>query len=100
MKTLTVSAALLTAMAFVGGAYAQQAPTPSQTQPTNQQCTGARADAPKKIEGTVTKVDPQTGTVTVRTHDGKQQEFKGSKETISEYKVGDQLEANLRAGNC
>lgn len=99
MKMLTVSAALVAATAFAAGAYAQ-APTPNQTQPTNKQCTGARADAPKKIEGTVTKVDPNSGMITVRTHDGKQQEFRGSKETISEYKVGDQLEANLRAQNC
>ncbi len=100
MKMLTISAALVAATAFAAGAYAQQAPTPNQTQPTNKQCTGARADAPKKIEGTVTKVDPNSGMITVRTRDGKQQEFKGSKETISEYKVGDQLEANLRAQNC
>ena len=93
MKTLVISMALAFAIAFAlaAGAYAQQAPA----QPTAQ-CT-ARADAPKKIEGTVTKVDTKSGMITVRTNDGKQQEFRGSADTVKEYKVGDKLEANLRA---
>ena len=53
MTTLVVSMALAFAIAFAlaAGAYAQQAPAQS-----NAQCTPARADAPTKIEGTVTKV--------------------------------------------
>jgi hypothetical protein len=101
MKTLTISAALLAAATmFAGAVFGQAQPNPAQTQPTNKVCTGARADAPKKIEGEVVKVDPKTRTITVRTHDGKQQEFQGSAETVKDYKVGDKMEANLRDQNC
>jgi Cu/Ag efflux protein CusF len=96
MKTLVVSMALAAAIAFAlaAGAYAQQTPAPAQS---NTQCTPG---APKKIEGTVTKVDTKSGMITLRTNDGKTQEFRGSAETVKEYKVGDKLEANLRAQNC
>jgi uncharacterized low-complexity protein len=95
MKTLAISMALAAAIAFAlaAGAYAQQTPAPAQS---NAQCNPARADAPKKIEGTVTKVDRKSGMITVRTTDGQTQEFRGSAEAVKEYKVGDKLEANLR----
>ena len=102
MKTLVIGAALLAAVVmFAGAAFSQtQPPDPSQTQPTNKVCTGARADAPKKLEGKVVKIDHARGTLTVRTHDGKLQDFEGSRETVREYKLGDELEATLRLQNC
>jgi hypothetical protein len=104
MKTLTIGAALLAAIVmFAGAAFSQtQGPVPdaSKTQPTNQVCTGARADAPKKLEGKIVKIDHGRGTLTVRTHDGKLQDFEGSQETVREYKLGDELEATLRMQNC
>ena len=102
MKTLAISAALLAAVVmFAGAAFSQtQVPDASKTQPTNEVCTGARADAPKKLEGKVVKIDHERGTLTVRTHDGKMQDFEGSRETVREYKLGDELEATLRPQNC
>lgn len=102
MKTLTIGAALLAALVmFAGAAFSQtQPPDPSQTQPTNKICTGARADAPKKLEGKVVKIDHDRGTLTVRTHDGKLQDFEGSRETVRDYKLGDELEATLRPQKC
>jgi hypothetical protein len=102
MKTLVIGAALLAAVVmFAGAAFSQtQVPDPSKTQPTNEVCTGARADAPKKLEGKVVKIDHDRGTLTVRTHDGKLQDFEGSRDTVREYKLGDELEATLRPQNC
>lgn len=101
MKTLTIAAALLAALVmFAGAAFSQTVPDPSKTQPTNKVCTGARADAPKKLEGKIVKIDHDRGTLTVRTHDGKLQDFEGSRETVREYKLGDELEATLRPQNC
>ena len=102
MKTLAIGAALLAAVVmFAGAAFSQtQAPDPSKTQPTNKMCTGARADAPQKLEGKVVKIDHDRGTLTVRTHDGKLQDFEGSRETVREYKLGDELEATLRPQDC
>ena len=102
MKTLTIGAALLAALVmFAEAAFSQtQVPDPAQTQPTNKVCTGARADAPKKLEGKVVKIDHNRGTLTVRTHDGKLQDFEGSRETVGDYKLGDELEATLRPQKC
>jgi hypothetical protein len=105
MKTLTIAAALLAAVVmFAGAAFSQTqappVPDAGKTQPTNKVCTGARADAPKKLEGKVVKIDHARGSLTVRTHDGKLQDFEGSRETVSEYKLGDELEATLRPQSC
>ncbi len=102
MKTLTIVAALVAAIVmFAGAAFSQtQVPDAAKTQPTNKVCTGARADAPKKLEGKIVKIDHERGTLTVRTHDGKMQDFEGSRETVAEYKLGDELEATLRPQSC
>jgi hypothetical protein len=102
MKTLVIGAALLAAVVmFAGAAFSQtQVPDPSKTQPTNKVCTGARADAPKKLEGKIVKIDQDRGTLTLRTHDGKLQDFEGSRETVRQYKLGDELEATLRPQSC
>jgi hypothetical protein len=55
------------------------------------------AGPPARIEGQIVGVDPARGEVTVRTSDGTLQKFRGSRETLDELKVGDRLEAKLRA---
>ena len=102
MRTLTIGAALLAAIVmFAGAAFSQtQVPDASQTQPTNKVCTGVRADAPQKLEGKIVKIDHDRGTLTVRTHDGKLQDFEGSRLTVGDYKLGDELEATLRPQKC
>lgn len=56
-----------------------------------------KAGAPEKVEGKVTKIDPDQGKLTVLEADGKTHEFQASKETIQDYKVGDQIKAKLRS---
>jgi hypothetical protein len=44
----------------------------------------------------VVKVDQGSGRVTLRAADGTTHEFKASKETLQDMKVGDKIEAKLR----
>lgn len=56
-------------------------------------------DCPKtaeKVEGRITKVDLNTGKLTMQGADGKTYEFTASKETLQDKKVGDQLEITKR----
>lgn len=102
MKTLTLLAALVAAaMLIVGPAFAQG------TKPDCQPSAAAGGSgstkvgkAPEKIEGQVTKVDPKRGTMTIKRSDGTTHEFKGSAETVRDYKKGDQIELTLRAEPC
>ena len=100
MKTLTLLAALLTAaMLIVAPAFAQD--TKAQCQPSASPGSGqAKAKAPEKIEGEVTKVDTKSGMLTVKRSDGTTHEFKGSAETLREYKKGDKIELTLRSEPC
>lgn len=105
MKTLTLLSALVAAaMLIVGPAFAQGAKAQSNCQPSASakgSAEGAsKPKAPEKIEGQVTKVDPQTGMLTVKRPDGTTHEFRGSAETVKEYKPGDQIELTLRAEPC
>jgi hypothetical protein len=52
--------------------------------------------APARIDGEVVAVNPDAGTMTVRMSDGSTQEFRGNKETLKDYKVGDRIEGKLR----
>jgi hypothetical protein len=56
-----------------------------------------KAGAQEKVEGRVTKIDPGQGKLTVLEADGKTHEFQASKETLQDYKEGDQIKAKLRA---
>ncbi len=56
-----------------------------------------KAGAPEKVEGKVTKIDPDQGKLTVLEADGKMHEFQASKETLQGYKVGDHIKAKLRS---
>jgi hypothetical protein len=60
-------------------------------------CDQMKAAAPQKVEGRVVRVDAAAGTVAVASADGKTHEFQASKETLKDFKVGDQIEANLRS---
>lgn len=53
--------------------------------------------APSRIDGEVIAVNPDAGSITVRMSDGTTQEFRGSAETLKDYKVGDKLEGKLRS---
>jgi len=48
------------------------------------------------LEGQVTNVDTNKGRLTIRASDGTMHEFKASKETIGNYKVGDPIKAKRR----
>ena len=104
MKTLTLLAALAAAaMLIVGPALAQD--TKARSDCANQPSASAKgsaghAKAPEKIEGQVTKVDPKRGTLTVKRPDGTTHEFRGSADTVKDYKPGDQIELTLRAEPC
>lgn len=61
----------------------------------------AKAQAPQKIEGEVTAVDPTTGALTLRAADGTVHQFRGNIDTLKSYKVGDHVQLSLRsAPNC
>jgi ribosomal protein S1 len=64
-------------------------------------CDAVKAGAPQKVEGKVVRVDQAQGKVAVVEADGKTHEFQASKETLADLKVGDKIEARLRAvPNC
>ena len=52
--------------------------------------------APPMIQGEVVSVNPDAGTMTIRMSDGTTQEFRGNKDTLKDYKVGDKIEGKLR----
>jgi ribosomal protein S1 len=60
-------------------------------------CDQAKASAPQKVEGKVVRVDQAQGRLAVVEADGKTHEFQASKETLQDLKVGDHIEARLRA---
>jgi hypothetical protein len=102
MKMLTFTAAVAVAALFAGGPALAQAPK-ANCQPSASprgDASGPKAKAPEKIEGTVTKVDPTQGMITVRNSSGTSHEFKGSTETLNQYHVGDKIEMTLRSEPC
>jgi hypothetical protein len=101
MKTLTLLAALAAAaMLIVGPAFAQGTKAPCQPSASPGSGTAKTTKAPEKIEGEVTKVDQKSGTLTLKRPDGTTHEFKGSAETVREYKKGDRIELTLRSEPC
>ena len=101
MKTLTLLAALAAAaMLIVGPALAQDSKAPCQPSASPGSGTPRAAKAPAKIEGEVTKVDKKSGMLTVKRPDGSTHEFKGSAETLQDYKKGDKIELTLRSEPC
>jgi len=99
---LSVGLAGLAVSALLLGtpALAQNQPSHPPSQQTPQpEC--AKSGVAEKIEGQVTKVDPNEGKIAVRTSAGENYEFQASKETLESYKVGDHIQARLRQHpNC
>lgn len=61
----------------------------------------AQAGSPERVAGEMVKVDQAAGKVTIREADGKTYEFHTHKDTLQSLKIGDRLEARLRAiPNC
>ncbi len=56
-----------------------------------------KASTPAKVEGQIVNVDHAAGKVTIREADGKNYEFHADKATLQTLKIGDRLEAKLRA---
>ena len=63
---------------------------------TKQSCDQMKAGARQQVEGKVVRVDQTQGLVAVTEKDGTTHEFKASKETLQDLKVGDNIEAKLR----
>ena len=101
-----VTSALAVALMLAGGtAWAQEkkpAAKPDCPQPSASPGTAGqpRAQAPQKIDGQVTAIDMSSGMVTVKGDDGKSHQFRGSQETLRDYKVGDQVQLTLRSEPC
>jgi hypothetical protein len=98
MKIGTVVTSLFVSTLMVVGsaAWAADEKSGSKSQ-TSQPAASPGMAAPKKIEGQVTAVDLGSGMITLRTDDGQTHQFKGSQETLRDYKVGDRVELNLRS---
>lgn len=56
-----------------------------------------KAGTPEHIGGQVVNIDHAAGKVTIREADGKHYEFHADKATLENLKIGDRLEAKLRA---
>ncbi len=52
---------------------------------------------PDQLVGEVVKLDAEHGKVTLRAADGTMHEFQATKDVLQAYKVGDRIEAKLRA---
>ncbi len=90
MRTKTWTAlAVVLAMAVSG------APAPAQPK-SDAPAASPRAAAPEKIRGTVTDIDAQTGMVTLRTDSGQMHQFRGTRETLRDLKVGERIELTRR----
>jgi hypothetical protein len=103
MKTwYTLTAAFgVAAMLAAGPALAQTKPNCQPSASPRGDAQGPKATtAPQKIEGQVTAVDANKGTITVRGNDGTTHEFKGSADTLKEYKKGDRIDMTLRSQPC
>ena len=92
MKMLRALSASFLAVSLLGGGVAV-GQTPPDLCAAHEK---AKANAPKKVEGRVMKVDAAAGKVTVQETDGKVHEFQASKEALQSMKAGDRIEANLR----
>lgn len=96
-STMRVAAAVVAAVllatpaVWAGDDKAKKAGT-SKSQPA----ASPGASAPDRFAGEVQSVDLDRGMMTVRFQDGSVQEFKGNKETLKDYKIGDKIEGKLR----
>jgi hypothetical protein len=58
-----------------------------------------KTDCPKRemVEGQIVSIDQEHGTLTVQSPEGKRFEFRASRETLADKKVGDKIELTRRA---
>jgi len=56
-------------------------------------------DCPKReiVDGQIVNIDAEHGTLTVQSPEGRKFEFRASKETLADKKVGDKIELTRRA---
>jgi len=85
-----IAAALVAGLALDGGVALAQGKS------TDQPAASGPSGAPAKIEGRVTKIDRNSGMVTLQGSDGQTHEFRGNDETMKDLKIGDRLELTLR----
>jgi Cu/Ag efflux protein CusF len=86
-RSMLLSAAAISFAMVAGVAFAQQPQASPKSDCKN---------APQKVHGQITSVDPNSGKVVVKNEDGTSHEFKASKETAQTMKAGDKIEATLR----
>jgi Cu/Ag efflux protein CusF len=79
---------LATSVLWSGAAMGQAKPACDQQ---------GKAGTPEKIGGQVVNIDHAAGKVTIREADGKNYEFHADTATLENLKIGDRLEAKLRA---
>jgi len=84
---LALVAALLASVVWSGLAVGQTKPA----------CDPQAKQTPEKVEGQVVSVDHTANKVTIREASGKNYEFHADKATLQNLKIGDRLEAKLRA---
>jgi len=99
MKTITAAALGVALTLGAGVAVAQNRP---ETQPSAQPKVNCNVkNAPPKVAGVITRIDPVSNTLTIRENNGAVHEFQASRETLQDLKMGDRIEASLRPGqNC
>ncbi len=96
-KIIRVAAAIVaTAVLATPAAWAADDKAKKSDAPQSQPSASPGAKAPEKFEGEVQSVDLDRGMMAVRFPDGSVQEFKGTKETLKDYKIGDKIEGKLR----
>src|SRR5207249_10939329 len=96
MKMLRALSASFVAVSVLGGGIAL-GQTPPDLCAAHEK---AKANAPKKVEGRVMKVDAAAGKGTVQEAGGKTHGFEASLEAPTCMKAGDRMEANLRLACC
>ena len=94
MNARTVSTSVVVVLGLLGGAaLAQQGTAPKVNCHVG--------NAKQQVEGQVMRIDAATQIIAIKESDGTVHEFKASKETLSDLKPGDRIEARLRpAENC
>jgi hypothetical protein len=82
----TAAGLLAVVMLWSGSALAQAKPA---------DC--PKPGAPETVAGQIVNIDQAKAKITLRGGDGSTHEFQASPETIKDMKVGDRIEAKLRA---
>jgi len=95
---MKIRIALLAGLVAVGSMWSSSAM--GQAKPACNPQIAKGSSTPDRIAGQVVKIDHPTSRVTIKEADGQTYEFTADKETLQNLKVGDRLEATLRAPAC